>query len=193
LLVDGVDGPLARFVDYLTNVVAPSGVAPGGLRLRHAGAILLVSLYPFPDTENKTPEGCFVGFPAIWSALLLYGFVPDLPPAWSAALIALCAVLTFVPLYWLHPLRVWRLRRVAIGVMLAWGVAAAAAIAQVFPERCSNARSSFWRRCISPAVTDAQAEACTSVRRGHRPNFKEPQSGRTIACISSSIPPHGRA
>jgi phosphatidylcholine synthase len=157
LCVDGVDGPLARLVDvkrvlprfsgeeldhlvdYLTYVAVPaymvarSGVAPEGLRLWLAGVIMLVSLYHFSDTQSKTPEGYFVGFPAIWNAIVLYCFVLDLPPSWSAALIALCAVLTFVPLYWLHPLRVRRLRLVTIGVMFAWGVAAAAAIAHGFP------------------------------------------------------------
>ncbi len=157
LAVDGVDGPLARLagvkrvlprfsgeeldhlVDYLTYVTVPaymvarSGIAPEGLRLWLAGAIMLVSLYHFSDTESKTPEGYFVGFPAIWNVVVLYCFVLDLPQSWSALIIALCAVMTFIPLYWLHPMRVRRLRLVTFGVVSAWGAAAAAAIMHGFP------------------------------------------------------------
>jgi phosphatidylcholine synthase len=157
LIVDGVDGPLARaievkrvlprfsgeeldhLVDYLTYVAVPafmvarSGLAPESLRLWLAGAIMLVSLYHFSDTESKTEDGYFVGFPAIWNVVVLYCFVLDLPPALSAFVIAVCAIFTFIPLYWLHPLRVRRLRVVTLGAVSAWGVAAAAAVIRGFP------------------------------------------------------------
>ena len=157
LIVDGIDGPLARrvdvkrvvprfsgeeldhLVDYLTYVTIPafmvarSSLVPESLRLILAGAIMLVSLYHFSDTESKTKDGYFVGFPAIWNVVVLYCFVLGLPPAASAALIAVCAILTFVPLHWVHPVRVKRLRVLTIVAVSAWSVAAAAAIIQGFP------------------------------------------------------------
>jgi phosphatidylcholine synthase len=157
LIVDGADGPLARkldvkrvlprfsgddldhVVDYLTYVTVPafmvarSPVAPEGLRLWLAAAIMLVSLYHFSDTESKTEDGYFVGFPAIWNVVVLYCFVLDLPPALSASIIAICAVFTFIPLYWVHPLRVRRLRLLTFAIVSAWGVAAAASIIHGFP------------------------------------------------------------
>jgi phosphatidylcholine synthase len=157
LIVDGVDGPIARklevkrvlprfsgeeldhLVDYLTYVTVPafmvarSDIAPEGLRLWLAGAIMLVSLYHFSDVESKTEEGYFVGFPAIWNVVVLYCFVLGLPAAVSAILIAICAILTFIPFYWLHPVRVRRLRFLTLGVLSAWGAAAVAAIARGFP------------------------------------------------------------
>jgi phosphatidylcholine synthase len=157
LIVDGVDGPLARavevkrvlprfsgeeldhLVDYLTYVAVPafmvarSGIAPEGLRLWLAGAIMMASLYHFSDTESKTEDGYFVGFPAIWNVVVLYCFVLDLPPALSAIVIAVCAVLTFIPLCWLHPLRVRRLRTVTLAAVSAWGVAATSAVLHGFP------------------------------------------------------------
>jgi phosphatidylcholine synthase len=157
LIVDGVDGPLARkldvkrvlprfsgeeldhLVDYLTYVTIPafmvarSGIAPEGWRIWLAGAIMLSSLYHFSDTESKTEDGYFVGFPAIWNVVVLYCFVLDLPPWLSAALIALCVFLTFIPACWLHPMRVRRLRPVTLVAVSAWGAAAAAAIIQGFP------------------------------------------------------------
>lgn len=157
LIVDGIDGPFARkvdvkrvlprfsgeeldhLVDYLTYVTIPafmvarSGIVPESLRLTLAGTIMLVSLYHFSDTESKTKDGYFVGFPAIWNVVVLYCFVLGLPPAASASLIAICAALTFVPLHWVHPIRVKRLRVLTIVVVLAWGAAAAAAIIHGFP------------------------------------------------------------
>ncbi len=157
LIVDGIDGPLARkvgvkqvlprfsgeeldhLVDYLTYVTIPafmvarSDIAPESLRLSLAGTMMLVSLYHFSDTESKTKDGYFVGFPAIWNVVVLYCFVLGLPAAASASLIAICAALTFVPLHWVHPVRVKRLRVLTLVVVSAWGVAAAAAIVHGFP------------------------------------------------------------
>ena len=157
LIVDGVDGPLARMVDvkrvlprfsgeeldhlvdYITYVTVPAfmvaraEIVPESLRLPLAAVIMLVSLYHFSDTESKTADGYFVGFPAIWNVVVLYCFVLGFSPAVSASIIAICAVFTFIPLYWLHPLRVRRLRLVTFAVVSAWGAAAAGAILHGFP------------------------------------------------------------
>ena len=117
LIVDGVDGPLARMVDvkrvlprfsgeeldhlvdYITYVTVPAfmvaraEIVPESLRLPLAAVIMLVSLYHFSDTESKTADGYFVGFPAIWNVVVLYCFVLGLSPAVSASIIAICAVL----------------------------------------------------------------------------------------------------
>lgn len=157
LIVDGADGPLARrlevkrvlprfsgedldkIVDYLTYVTVPAfmvargPIVPEGLRLPLAAAIMLVSLYHFSDQESKTADGYFVGFPAIWNAVVLYCFVLAITPALAAVLIGLCAFLTFIPFRFVHPLRVIRLRPLTLAVMVVWGGAAAAAVAQGFP------------------------------------------------------------
>jgi phosphatidylcholine synthase len=53
------------------------------------------------------------------------------PSAWAGALmIAIFAVLTFVPVKFVHPLRVRSLRVLNIVVMLVWAVLAALAVAQ---------------------------------------------------------------
>ncbi len=157
LIVDGADGPLARrlevkrvlprfsgedldkIVDYLTYVTVPAflvargPIVPEGLRLPLAATIMLVSLYHFSDHESKTADGYFVGFPAIWNAVVLYCFVLAIPRAPAAALIGLCAFLTFIPFRFVHPLRVRRLRPLTLAVILLWGGGAAAAVAQGFP------------------------------------------------------------
>ena len=114
-------------------MVARAEIVPESLRLPLAAIIMLVSLYHFSDTESKTADGYFVGFPAIWNVVVLYCFVLGFSPAVSASIIAICAVFTFIPLYWLHPLRVRRLRLVTFAVVSAWGAAAASAILHGFP------------------------------------------------------------
>ena len=88
LIVDAVDGPLARrlsvktmlsrfsgerldlIVDYLTYVAVPAyalteaTLLPEIARLPAASAILLSSLFHVADLNSKTEEGYFVGFPA---------------------------------------------------------------------------------------------------------------------------------
>jgi phosphatidylcholine synthase len=157
LIVDGVDGPLARMVDvksvlprfsgeeldhlvdYVTYVTVPAfmvaraDIVPESLRLPLAAIIMLVSLYHFSDSESKTTDGYFVGFPAIWNIVVLYCFVLDFSPAISASIIAVCVILTFIPLHWLHPLRVKRLRPLTLAVVSAWCAAAVSAIFRGFP------------------------------------------------------------
>jgi phosphatidylcholine synthase len=134
LIVDGLDGPLARrlhvkdklprfsgehldlVIDYLTYVVVPAYIIyeaqlmPRGLGTAAAALILLTSLYHFSDSESKTEDGFFVGFPALWNVVALYGFVFPVPPPLAFAVLFLLVVLTFFPFKWIHPVRVKRLR-----------------------------------------------------------------------------------
>jgi phosphatidylcholine synthase len=158
LLVDAVDGPLARLldvkrvlprfsgerldliVDYLTYVAVPAyalieaPLLPEAARIPAAVAILLSSLFHVADVESKTDEGYFVGFPAIWNIVLLYLFVLGLAPWASLAVIVFFVVLTFIPLLAVHPFRVARLRPLTCLVTALWTAAAAAAVINPFPS-----------------------------------------------------------
>jgi phosphatidylcholine synthase len=158
LLVDAVDGPLARLldvkrvlprfsgerldliVDYLTYVAVPAyalieaPLLPEAARIPVAVAILLSSLFHVADVESKTDEGYFVGFPAIWNIVLLYLFVLGLAPWASLAVIVLFVVLTFIPLLAVHPFRVARLRPLTCLVTALWTAAAVAAVINPFPS-----------------------------------------------------------
>lgn len=144
LVVDGVDGPLARryrvlevlprisgetldlVVDYLTYVVVPAvmlaslGLLPDGLGPVTAGAVLAVSLYTFANRDMKTGDNYFEGFPAIWNVLALYMWVLDTDPWANLAVIALCAALTFTRLKFTHPLRVVKLRTLTLALTALW-------------------------------------------------------------------------
>jgi len=158
LIVDAVDGPLARLlavktvlprfsgerldliVDYLTYVAVPAHalteapLLPEEARLPAAAAILLSSLFHVADRNSKTEEGYFVGFPAIWNVVLLYLFAFGLSPAVALAVVAIFVLLTFVPVLSVHPFRVARLRPLTCLVTALWAGAAIAAIANPFPS-----------------------------------------------------------
>ena len=134
LVVDALDGPLARrldvervqpnwsgemldlVVDFVTYVFVPAyAITASGLLMPVAAPLLGVgivvsgALY-FADRRMKTDDNHFRGFPALWNAAAFYLFLLH-PPPWLASLaVAVLIVLTFVPFNVLHPVRVVRLR-----------------------------------------------------------------------------------
>lgn len=158
LLVDTIDGPLARrmrasevlprwsgerldlIVDYLTYVgvpafaVAESDLLPAPFRVAAGIAILLSSLFHMADLGSKTGEGYFVGFPAIWNVVLLYLFAFTPPPLVSLLIVGFFVLLTFVPILAVHPFRVAELRSVTLPATVLWVVAAVGAVTNPFPS-----------------------------------------------------------
>jgi phosphatidylcholine synthase len=66
---------------------------------------LLASAYGFSQTNAKTDDGFFLGFPSYWNIVAFYLYVLQVPAWLSAALILTCAVLTFVPTPYLYATR----------------------------------------------------------------------------------------
>ena len=64
----------------------------------------------------KTDDNYFRGFPAVWNLVAFYLYVLAPPPWLAAAVIVALAILTFVPVRFVHPLRVkqWRLLNIAL-------------------------------------------------------------------------------
>lgn len=152
LFVDGIDGTMARrarvvevlprwsgetldlVVDYLTYVLVPAfAVATGGLMptwmaVPASAAILLTSALYFADTTMKTEDKYFQGFPAVWNLVVFYFFLVPLNPWIIAGIIAALSVATFLPIKFVHPFRVVRLRLLTIGLLAAWAVLAVVAV-----------------------------------------------------------------
>jgi phosphatidylcholine synthase len=156
LVVDGLDGPIARklnvgrvlpdwsgdaldfVVDFITYVFVPAyAIMASGLLLPWTavplGVAIVVSgaLY-FADTRMKTEDNHFRGFPALWNAAAFYLFLLK-PPAVLASLAVLALiVLTFVPLHVLHPVRVTRWRVLNLSLMAIWAVLGIVVLVQDF-------------------------------------------------------------
>ena len=159
LFIDGIDGSFARLtrveerlprfsgerldlvIDYVTYVFVPAlalvraGFLAGALGLVLAAAILLSSLFHFSDLASKGDDYSFIGFPAVWNLVAFYLFALATPQWATYLVVTACIVLTFVPMRWVHPLRVVRLRLLTLAVTLAWALAAVATVWQGFPAR----------------------------------------------------------
>jgi phosphatidylcholine synthase len=154
LLVDGVDGPMARafeverllprwsgetldlVVDFTTYVFVPafaiaaSGLLPHALAIP-AGIVVVISgaLY-FADRKMKTKDNYFRGFPAVWNLAAFYLYLLE-PPEWAAVVsIAALAGLSFAPIRFLHPLRVRRWWAINVALLAAWAILAFVAVIQ---------------------------------------------------------------
>ncbi len=144
LFVDGVDGTLARavnvnqntpeidgaildnIIDYLNYVVVPVfifyslGMAPEPYLLLSCVAILLVSCFTFTNTNIKTDDFYFSGFPAIWNIVVLYFYILEFSEFTNFIFVILFCVLTFIPFKYVHPFRVVEFRKITLIITLIW-------------------------------------------------------------------------
>lgn len=154
LLVDGIDGPIARklevkqilptwsgdmldnVIDYVTYVLIPAfalyqrGFMGPGLSFTSAALIVITSAIYYADTGMKTKENFFKGFPVVWNMVVFTLFVIEPGEYPSFAIVLVSAILTFVPMNFLHPVRVKRLRNINLPIFLGWCVFAVAALVQ---------------------------------------------------------------
>lgn len=153
LFVDGVDGPIARrvgverrlptfsgealdyVVDYVTYAFLPAfAIATGGftstpIALALAGLIVFTSAMYFGDTRMKMKNNAFRGFPAVWNGVVFTLFVFQPGPAVVIGVILLFSVLTFLPVAFVHPVRVEKWRPLTLAITLAWFVFAGLSLA----------------------------------------------------------------
>jgi phosphatidylcholine synthase len=153
LVVDAVDGPLARaldvsqrlprwsgetldlVVDFTTYVFVPayaigaSGLLPDGLATVGAAAVVVTGALYFADRRMKTPDNYFRGFPGLWNLAAFYLLLLRPQPYAAALFVAVLAAATFAPFPFLHPLRVKRFRAFNLMVLVLWAALAVIAVA----------------------------------------------------------------
>ncbi len=165
LIVDGIDGPLARklevkkwwphwsgdtldnVIDYATFVMIPAFIlyqtglldqmdASGEKQellskftsFSAAAIIVITSAIYYADTRMKTEDYGFKGFPVCWNMVVFALFVVSPSPTFSLLFILFTAVLTFIPIIFIHPVRVKLLRPLNIAACIAWGVTGLSAV-----------------------------------------------------------------
>lgn len=152
-IVDAADGPLARWadvgkrlpwfdgsaldfvIDYTNYVFIPAYiVANSGLISEPLATICGIviattgALY-FADTRMKTDEHGFRGFPVVWNAVAFLMLVYQPGEALTVALIVVFAALTFLPIEFVHPVRVVKLRPLTLLVTALWALLSVQALA----------------------------------------------------------------
>ncbi|EDQ32878.1 Phosphatidylserine synthase [Hoeflea phototrophica DFL-43] len=146
LLIDGIDGPIARklnvkevlpnwsgvmldnVIDYVTYVLIPafalyqSGMIGETLSFVAAGLIVVSSAIYYADTGMKVEENFFSGFPVVWNMLVFTLFVIKASELVAFGIVLVAVVMTFLPINFLHPVRVARLRPLNLTVFGIWSV-----------------------------------------------------------------------
>ena len=129
LLVDGLDGTLARWaqvkvhtpqvdgvtldnvIDFFTYAIIPAamiwqwGLVPAGWQTLAGCLVVLAAGYTYAQAGMKAADHCFIGFPALWNILVFALVLIDTRPWMALAAIGLCAILSLVPTPYIHPFR----------------------------------------------------------------------------------------
>ena len=146
LMIDGIDGPIARFlkvdkklphidshmldsiVDYI-NIYFYTRIH--ATPFKHFTSRLK---YSFPNNNyadfshfvfkqnTKTVENNYVGFPAIWNIVIFYLAILDTNPILNVSILLFLIILKFLPVQFVHPFRTEKLRRFTLLVNISWVV-----------------------------------------------------------------------
>ena len=147
MFVDGFDGMLARWadvktyapgidgalldniLDYINYVLVPAlflieadFILPAEFRMVGAFAILLTSAYQFTQSDAKTDDHYFKGFPSYWNVMVLYMLVMGLKPWVNLAFLILFNVLVFVPVKYIYPSRNTVMKRLTTILTYLYGI-----------------------------------------------------------------------
>jgi phosphatidylcholine synthase len=151
IAIDASDGPLARalrvreripyfdgalldnIVDYLTYVAVPvflmlrAGILPAGIAGQAIACfVMIASAYGFSRTDAKTDDNYFRGFPSYWNLVALYLFCLGLTPRTNALIVAVLALMVFIPIKYIYPNRTEPMRPLTLSLAAIWGVATVA-------------------------------------------------------------------
>lgn len=180
VVIDGLDGPMARhydiseaiphidggsldlMIDYVTCVVGPAlflfrfEMLPkqNHISLICVGLVLISSLYVMSNKDIMTPDHYFNGFPAMWNFVVNILFVLQ-SRAWvNVGVIVVLVVFTFVPLKFIHAIRVRDFRMITLPVITVW-ITAMLYVTWILDERTREIGCEV--RCMDRPAEIAQA------------------------------------
>lgn len=116
-VLPGFDGRrLDDIIDFLNYTFLPmlllyeASILPGAMS---AWLIvpLVASAYGFCQSNAKTEDGFFLGFPSYWNLVAFYLYHLAPPPWVTVVLLIVFSVLTFIPILYLYPTQPGRLNR----------------------------------------------------------------------------------
>ena len=161
VFIDAIDGALARavrvkevlpdfsgeqldnIVDYASYVLVPAFLLQRAELLPEAwswwtvAGIALASAYQFCQSEAKTPDHYFKGFPSYWNVVVLYLLAMKLTPFANLIIVLALIALVFVPIKYVYPSRTPHFRRLTLTLASLWGVALIAIVWRL-PEPASE-------------------------------------------------------
>jgi phosphatidylcholine synthase len=135
-----IDGALLdNIVDYLNYVFVPayflyaSGLLPNGFAVLGCALVLLSSAYQFSQSDAKTDDHFFKGFPSYWNVVVFYMFMLGSNVWLNLFFIVLFAVLVFVPIKYIYPSRTTVQPKIVMGWGALWGISCLAMLV-LYPD-----------------------------------------------------------
>lgn len=147
IVIDSFDGFLARRVrvkeilpefdgalldnmlDFQNYVFVPafffvqSGLLPDQVAVLGATLILLASSYQFSQSDAKTEDHYFKGFPSYWNILAFYLFILQPAPWINFTIVGILAILVFVPIKYIYPSRTGFYQKLNLTATAIWAIA----------------------------------------------------------------------
>ena len=144
LIIDAIDGSLARkfevsknvknidgkmldsVIDFFNYIIIPSimiywfDIVPMYFEIVIPSIILVISAISYSNNNLMSLDNFYKGFPCIWNILLLYIYFFDFNSITNLFLISFCIILKFIPLKYVHPLRVKKYKIQSIIFMALW-------------------------------------------------------------------------
>jgi phosphatidylcholine synthase len=117
----------ALMIYWFNMVSAPFWFITSTWSLMAGALVMAVSCYTFANVGMKSHDYYFVGFPAIWNVVVLYFYLFDTKNAgWPLNLLVVVglSVLTFIPIKFVHPLRVTHWRGFTVSMTVLWAALA---------------------------------------------------------------------
>jgi phosphatidylcholine synthase len=143
--VDSSDGPLARalnvkvrvpsfdgalldnIIDFLTYVAAPvflmimADIIPDSkLGLLLGCFVMVAASYGFCQTNAKTEDHYFLGFPNYWNLIAFYLYCLGWGTVFNVAILLAFGVMVFIPIRYIYPNRTVPLRPLTLSLGIAW-------------------------------------------------------------------------
>lgn len=130
VVIDALDGTLARavrvkdvlphfdgalldnMVDFLNYVITPcfllyhhENMLPHTFDVYVVSIVILTSCYQFCQSDAKTPDHFFKGFPCYWNIAVFYMFILGLDAFTNCAILLFLSIMIFVPIKYVYPSR----------------------------------------------------------------------------------------
>lgn len=128
-LLPGFDGALLdNIIDYQTYVIVPAiflyeaNLLPASATIAGIAMVVLASAFQFCQSDAKTDDHTFKGFPSYWNVVVFYMFMFDANPWVNFWVLAILTVLVFVPIKYLYPSRMVRYQKLTLSLTTIWGI-----------------------------------------------------------------------
>ena len=82
--------------------------------------ILIISAISYSNSNLMTSDNFYKGFPCIWNILIFYLYLFEFSQFYNLLIISTCIFLKFIPIKFIHPLRVEKYRKYSIVFMSLW-------------------------------------------------------------------------